>query len=203
LEKLAPGRYTQLCNDAAKRVLENPVTAGTRLAAVSEGYLYAWLGSQRATAAVAHASAHLYDATGKLNLDAARYLVAADPTTALPMLKQAYDKTTDHEAQTRIANAAFDAVGASPDADSIFKAYILTDSVVDANSGSLVARPRELVIRSLAGPVRPFNFPAPTDPAVINSRIAALNDIRARLNSGPLVRAVDQTIQQLQGLLPR
>lgn len=200
LEKLEPGKYTEVGLAAAQRLLNDTSRPASTspLDAKGDAYLYALLGAHGDKSLVATAQSKLVN-NGRLDMDAAKYLITTLKTEALPELAKAY-QGANVEDKNKIANLTFSYVGASAEADQIFKDWIV-NSTQDPNSQTLIARPRAAYIQMLAGgSFGLFQAPAPTDPAVIASRIRLLTGMYSGMPESPLKQVVVQTLQKLNSL---
>ncbi|MCX6896430.1 MAG: hypothetical protein NTZ16_13215, partial [Verrucomicrobia bacterium] len=180
LEKMVPGKYTEVGLAAAKRLLAEPSRpiSPSALDANGDSSLYAMLGSHGDKSAVENAQAKIAG-SGRLDFDAAKYLVATLKEQAMPELAKTY-QSANGEDKNRIANLAFPYVGASADANQIFKDWIL-DSTQDAGSQT-----------------GPFQPEVPTNRDVITSRIGLLNEMNAATADPRLKQAIGQSLQCLQ-----
>lgn len=198
LEKLSPGKYTAVGLAAAQRLAGSPAPsdATSPLDQNRDAYIYNLLGAHGDNSQVATAQSTLMK-DGRLNLDAAKYLVNTMKAEAVPALARVYS-TAAAEDQNRIASMTFSYVGASAEANQIFKEWIV-NSTQPASSGTVTARPRAAYVQMLAGGnLGPFQAPPPSDPAVIASRIALLNELNSQLPDSALKQTVGQTLQKLK-----
>jgi hypothetical protein len=198
LEKLSPGQYTAVGLAAAQRLAGSaaPANATSPLDANRDAYIYNLLGAHGDNSQVTTAQAALVK-DGRLNLDAAKYLLNTQKAEAIPALAKVYS-TAPAEDQNRIASMTFSYVGASAEANQIFKEWIVNSSQ-PASSGTVTARPRAAYVQLLAGGnLGVFQAPVPSDRAVIASRIALLNELNATLPDSALKQTVGQTLQKLK-----
>jgi len=200
LEKMAPGKYREVALASAKRLLEDPAhtNAHTPLDAHADANLYGVLNMNGDNSLVEAAQAKLM-VNGRYDADAGKYLVNALKGQAMPVLAKLYPTATAEDKNV-INNQAFNYVGNSAEANTIFKSWIL-DNTVDSGAQAIYAKPRSTFVELLAGGNQGFfHAPVPTDPAVISDRINLLNDINGQLPPSMLKEVVGQTIQKLQAL---
>lgn len=198
LEKMVPGKYTEIGLAAARRLLAEPSRpiSPSALDANADSGLYAMLAAHGDKSALETAQSKLTGG-GRLDFDAAKYIVATLKEQAMPELAKVY-QSANAEDKNRIANLAFAYVGASADANQIFKDWIL-NSTPDANSQTLNARPRSLYLQMLCGGnFGPFQAEVPTNREVINSRIGLLNELNAATTDARLKQTIGQSLQCLQ-----
>ena len=198
LEKLSPGVYSEIAMAAARRLLAAPPKAGSSspLDANGNAYLYAMLNAHGDTSLVATAQSNLVS-NARLDVDAANYLLTALKEKALPQLATTY-QGANSEDKNRIAMMTFNYVGSSAEANQIFKDWIL-NSGQDANSQTVVARPRSLYLQMLCGGnFGPYHAEVPTNRDLINSRIGLLKEMDTASTDARLKQAIGQSLQCLQ-----
>lgn len=197
LEKLSPGLYSEIAMAAARRILAAPAATSTSpLDANGNAYLYAMLNAHGDTTLVATAQSNLVS-NARLDVDAANYLLTALKEKALPQLATTY-QGANAEDKNRIAMMTFNYVGASAEANQIFKDWIL-NSGQDANSQTVVARPRSLYLQMLCGGnFGPYHAEVPTNRDLINSRIGLLKEMDTASTDLRLKQAIGQSLQCLQ-----
>lgn len=197
LEKLSPGVYAEIAMAAARRLLATPAAGSvSSLDANGNASLYALLGAHGDTSLMATAQSNLVS-NARLDVDAANYLLTTLKEKALPQLATTY-QGANAEDKNKIALMTFNYVGASAEANQIFKDWIL-NSGQDANSQTVVARPRSLYLQMLCGGnFGPYHAEVPTNRDIINSRIGLLKEMDTASTDLRLKQAIGQSLQCLQ-----
>ncbi len=184
LEKMAPGKYTQMANTSAKNFLASGTAAG-------QSYLFGLLAAQGDTSLVPAVEANLVSSQGKLNVDAAQYLLNLEKEKAMPALYKAYNQSTDPDVKKNIASLSLKYVGSSPEAGQMFTDLVQNDKVDP--------RARAMAVAAMAGgPLGPFHVDPPTDPQVIQQRITVLEGLQPRITDPALQQNVNQAIANLK-----
>jgi hypothetical protein len=199
LETMAPGKYTALSLAAAKRFLSDktPAAGAGPLDENGSTALYALLSAHNDDSEAAAAKARLV-VNGKMDMAAAKYLITALKGEGVAELAKIYP-TASPEDKNRINGLTFPYVGATPEANQIFKDWVL-DNKQDPAATTLNAKPRSLYVQMLCGgSFGPFQADVPTNREVISSRINLLKEMDLTVSEPRLKQAIAQSLQCLQG----
>jgi hypothetical protein len=196
LEELAPGKYRDQAIAAAKDLLTNPphLDSPDQLDDLSKSYLYGVLEFYKDASFAVNAQQMLVGADGRLDQDAMDYLstVLKDQSVSALYAALKNPALTNQFDQMRLGRDILNYVGQNSQANQMF-----TDTL---NNQDLDSRMKIMSVIGLAGGgFGGGGGNAPTDPQVINGRIALLNSIASQYANDPaLSQAIALATQSLQ-----
>lgn len=176
LELMKPGTYGPTAVNSAKDLLSNPpvIEQPNRLDESSTAYLYTVLEFYKDTSYATIAGANLIGPDGRINRMALDYLNKTLKEGAMPFIYQAYvdQRMTNMADRASLMAISMNYAGPNAQANLMFQ-----DAV---NNQATPGGMRAMTIASLAGTGGrgPIQLDTPTDPTVIQSRIALLNQIQ-------------------------
>ena len=196
LEEIAPGKYRDAAIAAAKELLMNPpaVDSPDNLDQLSKSYLYGVREFYKDTSFAVNAQQMLVGPDGRLDRDALDYLSTVLKDQSVSALYSAYENQnlTNQADKMALGREIMNYVGQNSQANQMF-----TETL---NNPDLDSRVKAFTVIQLAGGgFGPFTSDAPTDPQVINSRIALLNSLLPQVANDPMLsKAIPAAINALQ-----
>lgn len=197
LQRQAPDKYRDAALKAAKDLLTHPpaVNQPNRIDENARAYLYQVLAMFKDTSFAENAQRLLVSADGQVDKQALNYLSATFKENAVPALYAAYKdaRMTNLAERSTLMNAVLAFAGTSPQANQLFTEVVTTEET----PGGI----RAFTIKNLSGTSAGDR---PSDPAVVQSRINLLQDLRGKSKDERILRAIDDTrttLEQLLGVL--
>lgn len=197
LELMKPGTYGPTAVNSAKDLLSNPpvIEQPNRLDENSTAYLYTVLEFYNDTSYATIAGASLIGPDGRINRMALDYLNKTLKEGAMPFIYQAYvdPRMTNMTDRASLMAISMNYTGPNAQANLMFQ-----DAV---NNQATPGGMRAMTIASLAGTGGrgPIQLDTPTDPTVIQSRIALLKQIQT--TDERTQRAIEMTTASLENTL--
>ncbi len=192
LEKLCPGKYTEVANEAARNYILNPPNNSpmSKWDTMAEGYLFEMLSSRGDTSMVQVASDKVVSTKGNLNPAMVGYLSHTLKEKSMPILYKKYNESPSADVRNNITSLSLRYVGVTDEADKMFR-DLMNNETVDPKNRAFSA------LMVAGGGFGAVHGDVPSDPQVLAKRISLLQELSTTVKDESVRQAILKAIQVL------